>query len=121
MNPIKNLLNRRNPDPISTHEVDEILNLLASRRRRHVIETVHNERTTSFSAVVDAVAHAESGSQVSSTERNRVYTSLYQTHVPELSRHGIIEYDPETKKITATSKLDELHAATIAFVNDWRD
>lgn len=121
MNPLKNLFDRQNNEPISTHELDDVLRLLASRRRRHVIETVHNERTTSFSDVVDAVAHAESGPQVSSTERNRVYTSLYQTHVPELSRQNIIDYDPETKKIKATSKLDALYDATVSFADNWRE
>lgn len=121
MNPIKNLFKRQTHEPISDQRLDDVLCVVASRRRRHVIETVHSDRTISFSAVVDAVAHAESGPDVSSTERNRVYTSLYQTHVPELSRHDIIEYDPEAGQITATSELDALHAATTAFATTWRD
>lgn len=96
--------------------LNHVLTVISSSRRRQVIDIVHERRSIELTDLVDSVAASESGGEtVSPTERNRVYTSLYQTHVPELAKYAVIEYDPDQQQINATKKLDSIYSATSDF------
>lgn len=119
MNTLMNIVSRSdNAPPIGTHatELQQALEVVSSSRRRQIIDILHERRSIGMSELVDAVASAEAGPDpVTATERNRVYTALYQTHVPKLAEHGLIDYDPGHQMLDASDKLDVLHAATTAF------
>lgn len=59
-----------------------------------------------FGELVDILADPDTA-----TERNRVCTSLYQSHIPVLDAHDIIEYDPDAKTVEPGPHLDTLAAA----------
>jgi hypothetical protein len=46
--------------------------------------------------------------EVTYKQRKRVYTSLYQSHLPRLHRYGFIEYDADRGTIELTPQAEEL-------------
>ncbi|MFW6384874.1 MAG: DUF7344 domain-containing protein [Halodesulfurarchaeum sp.] len=76
---------------------DEIFDTLKNSRRRAVLEyLIREESTAEFRELVRYVAAKEnetSPSEVSTAQRNRVRTALYQHHLGKLAEHGFIEYD----------------------------
>lgn len=78
---------------------DDVFHLLQSPRRRAVLRyLLEQEDTAAFEmrALAEAVAaweHDTTVRQLHSDERQRVYVSLFQSHLPTLSEHGAIEYD----------------------------
>ena len=78
-------------------EIGKIFEILKNERRRRVIEFL-NERedeTTTLSAVAEHIAAQENDtdvSQITSSQRKRVYIGLYQCHLPKMDSYGIIDY-----------------------------
>lgn len=76
---------------------DEIFDTLKNSRRRAVLEyLIREEPTAEFRDLVRYVAAREnetSPDEVSTAQRNRVRTALYQHHLGKLAEHGFIEYD----------------------------
>lgn len=78
---------------------DTIFMILRSSRRRlllHYLERSGGSR--SRGELARYVAAAEEGvemSQVTTTDRKRVYVSLHQTHLPTMDDVGIIDYDKD--------------------------
>lgn len=48
--------------------------------------------------------------QLNSSERQRVYISLYQSHLPKLDNHGIVDYDKDRGRVEATPLTAQLDA-----------
>lgn len=46
--------------------------------------------------------------EVTYKQRKRVYTSLYQSHLPSLHRHGFITYDADRGTIELTPQAEQL-------------
>lgn len=63
---------------------------------------------TKLSARVAAWENGVSMDDVSSRQRKQVYSSLYQTHVPRLSEHGLVEYDADDRTVRLTGDRDRL-------------
>ncbi|PCR89733.1 DUF7344 domain-containing protein [Natrinema ejinorense] len=86
--------------------LDEIYHLLQTKRRRDVIRYVRDgEEPVRLRELAEQVAAWEQGTSVeslSSNERQRVYISLYQSHLPKLDNHGIINYDKDRGVVEAT-------------------
>lgn len=40
--------------------------------------------------------------------QNRLYTSLYHADLPKLDEYGLITFDAETGKVTATDHLEQI-------------
>jgi hypothetical protein len=73
---------------------DRVFALLKNPRRRAVL--VQLRATTTLSDLADQIAAEENDTtpeQLSSSERKRVYISLYQNHLPKLAEFGAIDYD----------------------------
>lgn len=87
-------------------DTEALFDVLSNPRRRAVVETVDMaDKSVSMSELVDEVAKREYDTtinNISSTERNRVYTSIYQTHLPRLDEADVINYNEDTKEITAS-------------------
>ena len=75
---------------------DRVFALLKNPRRRAVLVQLRATPTTTLSDLADQIAAEENDTtpeQLSSSERKRVYISLYQNHLPKLAEFGAIDYD----------------------------
>jgi|AntRauTorcE11898_2_1112593.scaffolds.fasta_scaffold39106_1 hypothetical protein len=74
-------------------DIDSALSLLATERRRLAIRFAIEDADGVFEIgdVVRYIATDEYGPEYTSSERKRVYISLYQTHLPELVDAGVLD------------------------------
>jgi len=83
---------------------DEVFELLSSHRRRYALHVAkQTDGNSELSDIAEQVAAWENGkaqSEITSTERHRVYTSMQQTHLPAMDRAGVIDYDRGTVTLT---------------------
>jgi hypothetical protein len=97
--------------PVST-EVTELFQLLQSPRRRGVLRHVaSNPDRDSFDAwplarEIAAWEYETDPAAVTPEEHQRVYVSLYQTHLPRLDEAALVEYDADEKVVHSTELLD---------------
>ncbi|MCW8171867.1 hypothetical protein D8S78_00240 [Natrialba swarupiae] len=92
---------------------DTVFQTLSNRRRRLVLTYLgrHRERTVRLRDLSEWIAAEENGvpiAEVSYKQRKRVYTSLYQSHLPTLHRDGIVEYNQARGTITLTPTASAL-------------
>lgn len=96
-------------DELST---DRMFHLLQNERRRLTLEYLQGtEGVVDMREIVENVAAVEYDTQVkqlSSTERQRVYIALYQSHLPKLADSGVIEYDQSRGRVERTELADKL-------------
>lgn len=97
----------KNPDPpVTAITHDEAVDIMASERRRWVIEYLAGEEptaTVTLSELSEHVAARENDCtirELSSQQRERVYVALYQSHLGTLD--NVIEYDNDRKTIRPT-------------------
>jgi hypothetical protein len=103
---------------------DDAFHLLQNARRRAVLryllehEDIERFVMRDVAEVVAAWEHDTTVQQLVSDERQRVYIALYQSHLPKLDEHGLIEYNQsrgviEPKPLIAAVEpylADGLHA-----------
>ena len=81
----------------------ELFDVFSNARRRLAVRyLIENGGSTDLAPLVEQIAAWENVIQpadVTRTQRRRVYISLYQTHLPMLEDHGIVDWDPETHSI----------------------
>ena len=91
---------------------EEIFDVLQNERRRHVLQYLREHGgPVSLGDLADHVAAAEYDCQtddVTSAQRKRVYTTLQQSHLPQMDEVGIVEYDSDDGVITTTDQTKEL-------------
>lgn len=96
-------------DELST---DRMFHLLQNERRRLTLEYLQGtEGVVDMRDIVENVAAVEYDTEVeqlSSTERQRVYIALYQSHLPKLADSGVIEYDQSRGWVKRTELADAL-------------
>lgn len=86
---------------------DMAYTLLSSRRRRNVIHALRRGGNSTVSELSRQLAAWETGKPVdavSSKERKRTYTALRQTHLPKLSKHGVVTYDANRGTVSLTER-----------------
>lgn len=84
-------------------EKGEIFELLSNHRRRYTIRFCKEKGSATLSDLAEHIAALEqdkSPSEITSTERKRVYTSLQQTHLDRLEDAGMIRYDGDEIELT---------------------
>jgi hypothetical protein len=92
------------PDGVSE---DDLFTTLSSARRRYVLACLSPGEPVTVRALSEAVAAVENDKPVTAVEtkeRRRVYTALYQTHLPQLARVGAIEYDRDRGVVTRSDR-----------------
>ncbi|WP_440764934.1 DUF7344 domain-containing protein [Natronorubrum sp. DTA7] len=93
-------------DDDSSLDPDDIYHILQTRRRRDVLRYLRtNDDPVLLSDLAEQVAaweHETTVENLHSDQRQRVYISLYQSHLPKLDTRGIIDYDKDRGTITAT-------------------
>ena len=90
---------------MSEHELTqaELFDVFSNARRRRSVQYLKRQGgTCDLAPLVEQVAAWENDvdpDEVTRTQRRRVYISLYQTHLPMLEEHGIVEWDPDDHTI----------------------
>lgn len=90
---------------MSTSELTqaELFDIFSNARRRQTVQFLNRQHgSCDLAPLVEQVAAWENDTHVDDvtrTQRRRVYISLYQTHLPMLEDHGIIDWDPEAHRI----------------------
>ncbi|WP_138004366.1 DUF7344 domain-containing protein [Halalkalirubrum salinum] len=79
-------------------EIGEVFEILKNDRRRMVIEYLKNQEDgcATLDVVAEHIAAIENGvdvSQISSSQRKRVYIGLYQCHLPKMDEYGVVDYE----------------------------
>ena len=79
-------------------EIGEVFEILKNERRRMVIEYLKNQDDgqATLDVVAEHIAAVENGvdvSQISSSQRKRVYIGLYQCHLPKMDEYGVVDYE----------------------------
>jgi len=91
---------------------EEIFDLLQNERRRHVLQYLRQHGgPVTLGDLADQVAAAEYDcptDDVTSAQRKRVYTTLQQSHLPQMADVGIIDYDSDEGVIETTEQTEEL-------------
>lgn len=81
----------------------ELFDVFSNARRRMAVRYLASQNgACDLSSVVEQVAAWENdveATDVTRPQRRRVYISLYQTHLPMLADHGIVDWDPEAHRI----------------------
>ncbi|WP_458210688.1 DUF7344 domain-containing protein [Haladaptatus sp. NG-SE-30] len=92
---------------------DQIYHLLQNERRRNVLRYLHNvDEQVEMRDIAEQVAAWENDTTVqalSSSERQRVYIPLYQSHLPKLDEEGVIEYDQSRGTVRKNPAADLLY------------
>ncbi len=92
--------------------LDDVHHLLQTKRRRDVLRYLRDaEGPVRLRELAEQVAAWEQGTTVDelrSDERQRVYISLYQSHLPKLDNHGIVEYDKDRGRVDSTPRTAQL-------------
>lgn len=91
---------------------DELFHLLQSERRRLAIRYLlaADAEPIVMRDVAEAVAADEYDTTVAllgSEKRQRVYITMYQSHLPQLAEAGVITYDQDRGEITTTPLIEE--------------
>ncbi|WP_433630351.1 DUF7344 domain-containing protein [Halomicrococcus sp. NG-SE-24] len=101
---------------------DKIFHLLQVKRRRDVLRYLQDHGgSAEMRDVTEQVAAWENNTtlaELSSNERQRVYISLYQSHLPKLDKEGVIEYDQSRGNVKLTPLAEQLKPYLDAAVND---
>lgn len=88
-----------------------LFDLLGNSRRRRVLCHLLEDREitlTDLSARIAAWENDTPVSELSSRQRKQVYSSLYQTHVPRLGEHDLVEYDADDRVVKLTGDTERL-------------
>lgn len=89
------------PDTVSEADLstDDVFHVLQTKRRRDVLRYLQDTsgpvRMRDLAEQVAAWEQQTSVEALSSNERQRVYISLYQSHLPKLDEEGIVTYDKD--------------------------
>jgi hypothetical protein len=90
----------------------EIFELLSNHRRRYAIRFCKENGSATLSELAEHIAALEqdkSLSEITSSERKRVYTSLQQTHLDRLEDAGMIRYDGDEVELTDRAEQLEVY------------
>lgn len=82
----------------------ELLEILAHRRRRYALQCLRDYDTPLLLAdLADEVAVREYDAPLTAIDAenvNRIYVSLYHTHVPKLVDYGYVQFDQERDSVS---------------------
>lgn len=98
------------PEDDDATQLDVAFGILQNERRRRVLRYLRDHPTTTQGDLAEHVAAIENGvppGSLTSTQRKRVYVSLYQSHLPKLDDVDAIDYDPNRGTVARTPVTDE--------------
>ncbi|WP_323172235.1 hypothetical protein [Natrialba sp. PRR66] len=87
----------RSRDESTTLSDDDVFHILQTSRRREAIRYMlaanESVKMGNLAEHVAAREHETTVAKLSSTQRQRVYIPLYQSHLPKLDKAGVIDYN----------------------------
>jgi len=90
----------------------ELFDVLSNRRRWYAVYFFqHYTTAVELGALATQIAAWENDvdrSEVSGTERKRVYTSLQQVHLPKMNDLGVLEFDKRSGQIKAAPFVTDI-------------
>ncbi|WP_255194911.1 DUF7344 domain-containing protein [Halorarius litoreus] len=92
---------------------DDAFHILQNARRRAVLRYLAEHDDTDrfvmrdIAEEVAAWEHDTTVQQLVSDERQRVYIALYQSHLPKLDKHGVIDYN-QSRGVVERTELTEV-------------
>jgi hypothetical protein len=91
---------------------DVLFDILSNPRRRHALHYLkQRDGPVAVGEMAETLAaweHGTTRSGITSKQRKRVYTSLYQSHLPKMERAGVVEYDRPRGMVDLTAAAGEL-------------
>lgn len=91
---------------------DLVFDVLKNRRRRYALHYLRRaDGTVQLSELAEQVAAWENDiavDAISAAERKRVYTALYQSHLPKLDDAGIVEYNQNRGIVELSAAAEQL-------------
>jgi hypothetical protein len=91
---------------------DTAFMILKNRRRRDVLRYLHhNEGETTLDTLAEYIAARENDideSQLSSSQRKRVYIGLYQAHLPKMDDTGVVDFDKHRGTVVLCDEARQL-------------
>lgn len=86
-------------------DIGDIFELLKNERRRRVIRFLNEQEdgVTTLNVLAEHIAALENDidvSQLSSSQRKRVYIGLYQCHLPKMDEYGVVDFQKNRGIIT---------------------
>ena len=85
---------------------DDIYHILQTSRRRHVLRYLRTaDEPVMLRELAERIAareHETTVENLTSSQRQRVYISLYQSHLPKLDTRGIVDYDKDRGTVEST-------------------
>lgn len=107
-------------------EPDDIYHILQTRRRRDVLRYLRDaDGPMTLRELAEEIAADEHGTTVenlTSSQRQRVYISLYQSHLPKLDTRGIVDYDKDRGIVESTplaSRFDPYLSGSEPSTDPW--
>lgn len=101
---------------------DDIFHLLQTSRRRetiqYLLEKNDSVKMRDVAEHVSAREHETTVQQLTSTQRQRVYIPLYQSHLPKLDKKGVIEYDQSRGVVQPGEHLELLRPYIEVLMDD---
>lgn len=92
-------------------ELDAAFSALSHRQRRYVVyalvkepEWTLTDLATKIAAWIDDVDETD----VNVRRRERMYVSLYHTHVPKLVEEDVVTFDPEAETVSPASRAEQV-------------
>jgi hypothetical protein len=88
----------------------EIHDVLRNDRRRLALESLRERGgEATVRELSERIASQETGEDPPPRDqRQSVYVSLHQTHLPKLDELSIVEYNPDEKDVTLTGRIQEV-------------
>lgn len=81
----------------------ELFDVFSNARRRWAVRHLEDcDGACDLDELVERVAVRENDAdpeELTRAQRRRVYISLYQTHLPMLADHGIVDWDPDDRRV----------------------
>src|SRR6056297_1309220 len=91
---------------------DLVFDVLKNRRRRYALHYLRRaDESVQLSELAEQVAAWENDIEVdaiSAAERKRVYTALYQSHLPKLDDAGIVDYNQNRGIVELSTAAEQL-------------
>lgn len=98
-------------DDVAQLSKDTAFQLVQNWRRREILHYLRDHDQADIGNLAELIAAKNGGisvAEVTSKQRKSVYVGLYQCHLPQLDREGVIEYNKDRGTVEKGSHFEEL-------------
>jgi len=100
-------------EPAGGISEDDLFDVLANQRRRFAVHLLKHDPgdAIEIGEMAEQIAAWENGidtTEITSSERKRVYTALQQSHLPKMDEAGVVEFNKDRGVIRSRSALEDM-------------